>query len=161
MIAQPCEGYVYTLGGDVADAVEQIEDEEDDSAFSVLCVYCCNTRDQVAEQRGKIDPYDLADEVAKLGYFYNTALVCVERNNMGITTENRLSRLLFYPNRFRWPDWNTGGGKLTKKEGWETNMRTKQLAIGDLRLWCRDGRFAVPFAQGSRTRWQALRDPPR
>jgi len=138
----PQPGYTYTVGADVADA-EGEEDEDGERAFSVISVYCCNTHDQVAEWRGHIDPHSLGDEIAKIAYWYNTALICVERNNMGVLTEHRLKNELHYPMRFRWPDWNTGPEALTKKESWETNSRTKPILIGTFRQWCRDGLYKV------------------
>lgn len=141
VIREPEPGQTYTIGADVAD---DADDSEDDNkhAFSVACVYCCNTREQVAEWRGHIDPHDWGDELVKLGYLYNTALLCVERNNMGVASEGRI-RSLNYPMRFRWPDMNVGAHKLTNKEMWETNSRTKMLMIGALRQWMRDGLFIV------------------
>lgn len=138
----PQPGYTYTIGADVADA-EGEDDEEGERAFSVASVYCCNTRHQVAEWRGHIDPTDLGDEIVKLGYFYHTALLCVERNNMGRLTEHRIKNQLRYPFRFRWPDWNTGPEALTKKEMWETNMTTKPMMIGTFLKWCKDGLYKV------------------
>ncbi|MFI5239472.1 MAG: hypothetical protein ACHQQP_06645 [Gemmatimonadales bacterium] len=142
LIREPVAGYTYTIGADVASDVQ--EDESDsERAFSTGCVYCCNTREQVAEWRGHIDPHDWGDELVKLGYYYNTAMICVERNNMGVTTEDRIKRYLNYPIRFRWPDMNTGMSAFTKKEMWETNSRTKILMMGVLKQWLRDGLFIV------------------
>lgn len=128
----PKDGFTYTIGVDVADDIETAQDE-DDANFSVICVYCADAREQVAEWRGSIDPHDLGDEVAKIGYFYNTALVCVEYNNMGITTIDRLVKYLEYPNRFKWPLLDEAGKFHKKKEMWVTDHKTKQLMIGSLR----------------------------
>jgi len=154
----PQPGYTYTVGADVADA-EGEEDEDGERAFSVISVYCCNTHDQVAEWRGHIDPHALGDEIAKVGYFYNTALVVPERNNMGVLTEHRLKNELHYPMLFRWPDWNIGPEALTKKVSWETNARTKPIMIGMLREWCRDGLFRVrsPGLQGEMSSYRVVR----
>jgi hypothetical protein len=141
MLEPPKDGYTYVVGADVADA-EGEDDEEGERAFSVGCVYCCNSRNQVAEWRGHLDPTDWGDELVKLGYFYNAALLVVERNNMGRLTEQRI-RQLGYPRRFKWPDFNVGAHKLTNKEMWETNATTKTLMIGAFRQWVRDGMFRV------------------
>lgn len=142
----PEAGHTYTLGGDVADEMGASvgEDEDDDTGcYSVLHVFDCNRGEQVAEWRGKIDPHDLGDVACVVGYFYNTALQCIERNNMGQSTEDRITRYLMYPNVYRWPDWASGGGKLTNKLMWETNRRTKMLMMGDFRSAIRDGWFKV------------------
>jgi hypothetical protein len=150
----PVSGYVYAIGVDVADEMGTAADE-DDAAFSVICVYCCNTREQVAEWRGSIDPHDLGDVIAAIGYWYNSGLVNVEYNNMGITTIDRLTKYLEYPNRFRWPKFDEAG-KLTKKEMWWTDEKTKQLAIGSLRHAIRHGLFIVrsPGLQEELTAYQ-------
>jgi hypothetical protein len=143
MLEAPVAGYTYIIGADVADE-EGEDDEEGERAFSVGCVYCCDTRDQVGEWRGHIDPSDWGDELVKLGYFYNTALLILERNNMGVATEARV-RQLRYPihKRFKWPDFNVGPHALTKKEMWETNNRTKPLMMAGLRQFVKDGLFRV------------------
>ena len=144
MLKPPVPGYVYTVGCDVADEMGTAADE-DDSAFSAIEVYCCNSREQVAEWRGSIDPHDLGDVVAMVGYLYNTAMVNVEYNNMGITTIDRITKYLEYPNRFRWPKFDEAY-KLTKKEMWWTDEKTKQLLIGSLRHAIRKGLVQVRTA---------------
>ena len=138
----PVPSYLYTIGVDVADDIETAQDE-DDANFSVISVYCCNTREQAAEWRGSMDPHDLGDEVAKVGYYYNTALVCIEYNNMGGTTIDRLRRYLEYPNRFKWPIQDEVGKLHKHKEHWVTDDKTKQLMIGMFRSAVRHGNFLV------------------
>jgi hypothetical protein len=143
MLEAPVKDYTYIIGADVADE-EGEDDEEGERAFSVGCVYCCDTRDQVGEWRGHIDPTDWGEMLVMLGYFYNTALLVVERNNMGAATESRI-RQLGYPShrRFKWPNWNIGPHALTKAEMWETNARTKPLMMQGLKQYIRDGLFRV------------------
>lgn len=142
MFRRPVAGYTYVIGADVADA-EGEDDEDGERAFSVANVYCCNTREQVAVWRGHIDPTDYGDELVKLGYFYNTGMLNLERNNMGRLTEHRVKNQLRYPNKFRWPDLKVGPEKLTKYDFWETNATTKPLMIAAFRQWTRDGLFIV------------------
>jgi hypothetical protein len=143
LLEAPRLDYTYVIGADVADE-EGEDDEEGERAFSVGTVYCCNTREQVAWYRGHLDPTDWGDELVKLGYFFNTALLVVERNNMGRLTEHRIRTLRYPPHRrFRWPDWNVGPHALTKKEMWETNTTTKMMMMGALRQWLRDRFFIV------------------
>jgi hypothetical protein len=150
----PKPGYIYTLGADVADEMG-VGAEEDDNAFSVIEVYCCNTREQVAEWRGSIDPHEFGDVIAMVGYLYNTALANVEYNNMGVTTIDRLTKYLEYPNRFRWPKFDEAG-KLTRKEMWWTDDKTKQLMIGSLRSAIKRELFKVrsPGLQEELTAYQ-------
>lgn len=143
LLEVPRAEYTYVIGADVADE-EGEEDEEGERAFSVGKVYCCDTREEVAWWRGHLDPTDWGDELVKLGYFFNTALLNVERNNMGRLTEHRIRQLRYPPHRrFKWPDWNIGPHALTKKEMWETNTTTKMLMIGSFRQWVRDRLYIV------------------
>jgi hypothetical protein len=141
----PVPGYVYTVGADVADG-EGEDDEEGERAFSTGYVYCCNTRETVAWWRGHIDPTDWGDEIVKIGYFYNEALLTVERNNMGRLTEHRIKIQLRYPIHkiFKWPDWNIGPeAHKGKQTMWETTSTTKPIMIGSLKQWVRDGLFII------------------
>lgn len=146
MFCDAVPGYTYTIGVDVASGTATGGGDEEDHAYSVASVYCCDTQTQVGEWRGRIEPYDLADEIAKLGYYYvgpnGPAMICVELNNMGRSTVDRLSRDLNYPNTFRWPKFDEQG-VLTKKEHWETNMATKPILIESLRYRIRLGHFQV------------------
>jgi hypothetical protein len=138
----PVPGYTYCIGADVADDLNQTGDLDDESAYSVGSVYCCDTREQVAEWRGKLEPYDFGDELAKLGYFYNTAMLNVEINNMGGETVNRLTMNLFYPNIFRWPKFDEAG-VLSKKEHWYTDVKTKRILISAFKVAIREHMYIV------------------
>jgi hypothetical protein len=127
------------VGCDVADEAEEVDGE---SAFSVASVFDVGEREQVAEFRGKLDCIDFGDEIAKIGYKYNTAMLNVEFNNMGIATCNRLRRDLAYPNAFRWPKFDEWG-KYSKKEFWYTNPETKRLLIIGLRHAIRERLFII------------------
>jgi len=142
MFKPPVPGYTYTIGCDVADELENMDDLDNESAYSVACVYCCNTLEQVAEWRGKLSPFDFGDEICKLGYFYNTALVNIELNNMGHETIARVSRNLNYPMQAKYIEWDSDTGKPHKdKKHFFTNTESKQLLIGGFnqavrsRLW--------------------------
>lgn len=139
---EPRPNFVYTIGADVADDM-QVAADPDDANFSAACVYCCNTREQVAEWRGSIDPEEYGDELAKLGYFYNTALINVELNNMGIATYFQLKRRVNYPERFKWMNVNESDLVDPKKEMWVTSRTTKPLLITSFRTAVRNKHFIV------------------
>lgn len=138
--AHPDPDHVYTIGCDVADETDEVDD---DSCFSVIVVFDVNTREMVAEWRGTLDPADLGDECAKWGYYYNTALVNVEINNMGTLTVDRLKRQLQYWHLYRWPKFDEDLNSFTKKMAWYTNPDTKRLLIGSFRNAVRTGMFIV------------------
>lgn len=139
---EPRPDFIYTLGADVADDM-QIAADPDDANFSAACVFCCNTREQVAEWRGSIDPEAYGDELAKLGYWYNTALINVELNNMGIATYFQLKRRLNYPERFKWMNVNEADLLDPKKEMFVTTRTTKPLLISAFRTAIRNSHFKV------------------
>lgn len=135
--------HIYTLGADVADEEEYDDDgDEDESAFSTIEIYDCMTREEVFLWRGRLDPEDFAEQIAAAGYYYNTAMINVEMNQMGISTCFQLKKRLSYPYCFKWPDFDRPE-KYTKKEFWVTNKATKKLMISSLRHAIRERLYIV------------------
>lgn len=95
------------------------------------CVQVINRRtyEQVATWRGKIDPMSFAEELAKIGRYYNNAVISTEVEGPGYATVGRLMEL-DYPNiwRHRWADKTPG--KLAETYGWSTTFKRKEWAIG-------------------------------
>lgn len=140
----PRVGHVYCIGSDVAD---ESDDPHNDSAYSTAFVFCVSCGAQAGSWRGKPDPHDLGDELAKGGYYWNEAMINLEWNNMGITTADRLRKYIMYPNLYRWPHMDDD--KLTKKIGWYTNPQTKQLMINDFRFALKTGKMKI-YDEGMR-----------
>lgn len=123
----------YVLGADVAEGLEHGD-------YSCVQVVCMQTGEQVAEWHGHIDPDLFAEEVAKIGWRYNTALVAVEVNNHGLTTNKALQRLN-YPKIYirRELDGKTKHQSLQTKIGWLTTKASKPLMIDELGMAVRQG----------------------
>jgi len=87
------------------------------------------TYEQVAVWNGKIDPMSFAEELAKLGAYYNMASIATEVEGPGYATIGRLVEL-DYPHiwRNRWADKTPG--KLGETMGWSTTWKRKEWAIG-------------------------------
>lgn len=85
----------------------------------------------VAKFRAQINSYPFGDELAKLGYFFNKALIGVEINNMGQSTADRLVSLK-YQNLYMRDRLNEKTKQATKEVGWMTTRQTKALMIGFL-----------------------------
>lgn len=87
------------------------------------------TYEQVATWHGYADPLVFADEMIKIGKFYNNAMLSPESQGGGQAT---ISRILTknYPNvwQHRWADKLPG--KLSVNYGWYTNYERKRWAIG-------------------------------
>ena len=96
-------------------------------------VLSARTFEQVGVWHGHIDPINFADELMKLGYFYNTALVNTEVDGPGYATVGRLTSM-GYPRlwQHRWAD--KAPGKIsTVNLGWLSNYQRKHWAIGMLK----------------------------
>lgn len=87
------------------------------------------TYEQVAMWHGKIDPMSFAEELAKLGTYYNSATISTEIEGPGYATIGRLVEL-DYPHIWhnRWAD--RAPGKLGETMGWSTTWKRKEWAIG-------------------------------
>ncbi len=97
------------------------------------CIQVLNRRtfEQVAVWHGHCDPMTFGRELAKLGYFYNNALVTTEIEGPGYGTVAVL-RELSYPRIWHhvWAD--RAMGKRTETLGWSTSYKRKLWAISTL-----------------------------
>jgi hypothetical protein len=97
---------------------------------------------QVAQLHGWINPEEFADEIKKLGVWYNRAILVIENNGPGAGVIKRLKHHLYYWNIFQ----DTREGQAVKdggasQFGINTNAQSKpamvgvaQKAIHDLRM---------------------------
>jgi len=126
---------VYVIGADVAEGL-------DHGDYSCAQVLDALSGAQVAMWHGHIAADLFGEEVARLGRWYNRALVGVEQNNHGLTTITRL-RQLEYPFLYRHKTVDQVSKKITLKYGWPTNRLTKPLMIDTLGAAIREGEIAV------------------
>lgn len=115
----------YVIGIDIAEGLEHADRTSID-------VYNANTGHQAASYLGYYPVEDLGELVARIGYFYHTALLLPERNNAGILPIVDLQRAR-YPRL-----WRMGAlasiprGDKTPRYGWNTNKATKPKAVNEL-----------------------------
>lgn len=123
----------YCIGADVAEGLEHGD-------FSCAYVIEAKSRRVVACFHDRIDA-DLfgTDVLFNLGRFYNRALIGVESNNHGLTTNKALSRVLYQPLYRQRAVNRVGQAQPTEILGWRTTAITKPLAIDELNLSLRDG----------------------
>lgn len=114
----PTANEQYVMGVDVGGGGEA-------GNASVMSIIRRKNRVQVAEWWGKIDPLLLSREVELVGRWYNEALVAIEINNHGLSTQNELKQ--FYWNLYQWQYFDQVAHKYTKRIGWQTNTQTKNL----------------------------------
>jgi hypothetical protein len=132
----PVEGRRYVIGADTAEGI----DEWGDHDFDAADVFDVETWEQVAHLHGRWDTHDYGLLLAALGRWYNTALLCIERNNHGHAVINAAMHAADYP-QMRHGEW-TGlylheeydeHKKLaTRRPGWPTTTKTKFFALDSL-----------------------------
>lgn len=131
----PDEMDSYVIGADVAEVND----------YSVATVLSKRNMEVVARFRGKLPVDSFAKELERLAYYYNTALLGVERNNQGIAVLVVLNKL-YYPNMYYREDVNDVGESSATKLGWETNIRTRPILITDLGMYIRNRDLKIPDA---------------
>jgi hypothetical protein len=119
----PQPGRHYVIGADVAGGASPAGRGD----FSAAVVLDMDTGLQCAEIFAQWPIGRFAQELARLGTRYNTALLAVERNNQGHAVLYALHNEFAYPRLYRHAT-QSGAFEL----GWLTNAQTKPQAIGVL-----------------------------
>jgi hypothetical protein len=114
----------YVIGADTAAGLEH-GDFSDASVLSVL------SGELVAKFHARLDTDLYAEELVKLGLFYNSALLGIEENNHG-TAVIQAVRHIGYPNLYRQETFNEQTKRVSTRFGWRTDQRSKPLMIDDL-----------------------------
>jgi hypothetical protein len=125
------ERYVYAIGADVAEGLEQGD-------YSVIRVLDRRTNEVVLVWHGHIDADLLAHEQKKISmYLKNKCYIGTEFNNHGQTTVYEAYKL--HLNQYYREDF-TSGKEIEKNQlGFKTTTVTKPFIINDLKEWIREG----------------------
>lgn len=118
----PRPGNGYAIGADVAEGLEHGD-------YSSAHVIERRTGLVVAHYHAHIAPDLYAEELAKLGYWYNNALIGPEANIYEVC--NHLRRI-GYPRIYIQRTIDDRTKRVTSKMGWHTSRRTKQLLVDEL-----------------------------
>lgn len=121
----PEPGHEYLIGVDTSLGIRGGD-------YSAAAVIDRTTVGFAAEMLLWIDPRYLAHEIRRLGAFYNMAIVAIELNNHGLSTQTELIEHLRYPKPWRWRRYDNLTRIWTDKAGWETNWRTRPLLIDSM-----------------------------
>lgn len=113
----------YMIGGDPTGTIR--------GDFGCMQVINRRNNEQVAVYRGRLDPLSMAEEMAKLGSYYNNAELVPETTGPGQGTIGRLIQMEYQP-IFRSPWADKQPGILSNTYGWNTTFKTKEWAIGHL-----------------------------
>ena len=133
----PEKGTRYVIGADVAEGLDYGD-------YSCAYVIDAKTRHVVACFHARIDA-DLfgSDVLNKLGRLYNRALVGVESNNHGLSTNKGLEREGYSPIYRQRPLNRLGKASPSVILGWRTTQVSKPLAIDELNMAIREGELEV------------------
>ena len=121
---------VYMIGGD---AIRMAGGQHSlKSDFAVCQVINRHSMEQVAIWRGKPDPGTFAEEMFKLGLFYNSAELVPEVQGTGQLVIGKLLEMN-YPRLYQdsRPD-RTPGRIVNDKYGWNTNAQSKHFMVSVL-----------------------------
>jgi len=127
----PVTGHCYAIGGDVAEGLETGD-------YCVLEVIDRNKMEQVAEWRGHYDPDLLGVEAVKLAKYYNHAVIGVESNNHGLTTNKAILREKYH-RVYQQEVVDEINPDRTEKIGWRTDVKTRPLMLDEMEKALRDG----------------------
>lgn len=127
---EPEEGRRYVIGMDPSEGVGA-----DYAAAYVLDWETAETCARIHDNR--LRPEILAKKGAKLGRWFNTALIGCEREGIGSVACFALYNVERYPRLFMRRDMKETR-KVTKKLGWSTTALTRDVMLDDLREAMRD-----------------------
>ncbi|WP_113674071.1 hypothetical protein [Vallitalea guaymasensis] len=128
---KPDPNRFYVLGGDVAEGKENGD-------FSCGQVLDWQTAEQVAELHGHWDTDIYAKKLARLGWWYNYALLGVERNNHGHSVLNVLLNYENYLNLYHHVKYNADQEEEAVP-GYPTDKQTKPIMVTDGQQAVREG----------------------
>ena len=131
----PLPGEEYIVGGDVSEGLEG----GDNSCAQILKR---SGFTQVGVWHGMIEPYDFGRTLAYIGYYFNTALLAIERNANGITSIDHL-RTINYPNIYKMQKFDYEVMDYTDRLGWITNAHTRGLIVDSLRDSVRENSIII------------------
>lgn len=148
------KGRRYIIGCDASsgrgeESLEQDDDQEGGTDYTVMQVYDCETLQLCAMFRAKW-PYAKGHEpLAALGREYNNAYICVEATDHGLTILNNIEVLSNYPSDLIHGErtQDRTADRRTKKVGFYTNSKTKNLIIDAMAVNILEGNLRIHSAR--------------
>jgi len=139
---EPISNHSYVIGADPSEGIGS-----DHSAATVID-FSLKVPKVVATFTSNSTPPDLfAYELKSKGTLYNTALIIVERNNMGFATITKLKDI--YPVEYIYKEKNETKGDTvtTDRLGWNTTVSTKPRMFFDLSTAVNDEAIQIQSKQ--------------
>lgn len=119
----------YCLGADPSGGYS-------DGDFSCFYIINSKTRRIAVRWHGHIAPDLFGQEIAKWGKKYNSAYAGIEVNNHGLTTITSIKAE--YPDLYQRERRDLVTGDITRELGWNTNTKSKDELIDELKTCLRD-----------------------
>jgi len=107
--------------------------------YGVIDVWDMETLEQCAQYVGKLRPDELAEKIREMAEIYNNALTGVENNQL--STVLFLSKI--YDNLYFTTKEDERTQTQTKKLGWSTNSKTRDLMIDEFIILFEDGSLQI------------------
>ena len=125
----------YVIGGDTSEGIEG----GDASSLQIL-----KRRPlvQVATWWGYVEGYEFGRISRLIAYWYNTAILAIERNSNGIVALDHL-RAVAYPNLYKMQKFDFETMDYTERIGWITTSHTRDLWKDSLRDDVREGAMII------------------
>lgn len=131
----PQDGKAYIISADVSEGL----DDNGSHTFDSADVWDAESGVQVAHLHGMWDTRDYGLLLAQIGFWFNTALLGVERNNHGHAVINTLLFEAHYPEAFDdrsglylHQEFDEYKKIKTRLRGWPTNRATRVFALDTL-----------------------------
>lgn len=131
---QPVKDMRYWIGVDVSEGVGL------DS--STMFVMDKNGENVCTFKNNKIKPYEFADICAYVGRYYNNAQLVVEKASGGHSVIERLRYEHKYRNMAKYKTYDEFN-KIQWKYGFDTNAKSKGIAVNDAREWFDKGLIKI------------------
>ena len=133
LLHTPYPVVLSVIGADVAEGLG--------ADYSVAVVRDAKDRGLKAALRTHLDTDEFAHELIKVGRFYHNARILCERNGPGFAVNADLVKA--YGNVYYEQAVDKIGAPVTKRFGWNTTARTKELMLTQLREEIRSGAVAL------------------
>ena len=133
----PQDDEVYVI---CADTAEGIEEEGKDHDYDSADVLKASDWSQVGVLHGRWDTHDYGMMLADLGFWFNTAVLAIERNNHGHAVINAALHTAKYPamkhgepsGLYFHEDYDEKKRAKVMRPGWPTTPKTKYFALDGL-----------------------------
>ena len=123
------ESHSYIIGSDTSEGIENKTASGKEHDYSTAEVLDLDTLEQVAEIKCHLEPDVFAEELRRLGVYYNKAMIGVERNHPGYGVLLELRKK--YKNIYYMEIFEEATQTRKKKLGWLTDPKTKPLMVGE------------------------------